>query len=125
MGCDYYVELFLKIEHADGDTIIKLKTIRGYYGDFNTGPEDSDYEEADDIHGFNSEMTTTLWNNFREVLLTPRNPLLIFDNGLFTKESYKEKYIDIIEDKIKESGKHLQTINDIVKIYKYEKRIER
>lgn len=123
MGCDYYIEKYLEIRYRNDTTItIKLETIRGYYGDLGCGPDDSDYEDTDNVHHWDSEEMTELWNTYTKLILTPKSPILIFKDDLFLRDSYKDKYNNIILYKLEERGEKLA---DICEIYKCETRRER
>ena len=125
MGCDYYIYKSLRIEHINGSSIIEFPSIRGYYGDFDYDQPDSDYDSDSDIHSYKSGEFEKIYNLYRQLVLKPRQPLLIFDDGLFVKDFYKDKYFDIILEKIKASGKYLTHMQEIYKIFKCEKRVER
>lgn len=127
MGCDYYIEQHLEIrDKNDTITTITLDTIRGYYGDIDCGPADSDYEDAHNIHHWDSPEMTHLWDTYKKILLTPNSPLLIFKDGLFVKDSYKYKYEEIILNEMREQGiQGEQGIQNVYEIYKCETRRER
>jgi hypothetical protein len=130
MGCDYYIYIYLEIEHKNGISYCEFPIIRGYYPEIECFLEDSDYEndENDDLEIFNS-MCKTLVN----FCLTPKKDIVIYENNSFKSEKIKNKYIQIIKDKINNNYKNtrltdtgvLTNINEIIKITKKEIRDER
>uniref|UniRef100_A0A6C0EPA7 Uncharacterized protein n=1 Tax=viral metagenome TaxID=1070528 RepID=A0A6C0EPA7_9ZZZZ len=133
MGCDYYVLVYLEIEHTKGISYCELPIIRGYYGEMDYGVYDSDDEEKDRY--YNSREYEKLYRRMVKLCLTPRNHMIIYLNGLFIKEKFKNKYLPIIQDKI--TGKtekiwlnyvdtgELTDIRQIIKITKKEIRNQR
>jgi len=47
MGCDYYIYVYLEIQHKHGISYYPFPIIRGYYPDLDCGFADSDDESAD------------------------------------------------------------------------------
>lgn len=133
MGCDYYVMVYLEIQHTKGLSYCELPIIRGYYGDMDCGVYDSDDEEKDRY--YNSIEYNKLYRRMIKLCLTPRNPMIIYFNGSFMNEKFKNKYLPIIQNKI--NGKiekcwlnyvdtgELIDITQIIKITKKEFRNER
>lgn len=37
MGCDYYINVYLEIEHINGISYYELSLIRGYFSDLECG----------------------------------------------------------------------------------------
>ena len=71
MGCDYYVIIYLEIQHTKGITYCELPIIRGYYDDMLLGVYDSDEEEKDRY--YNSIEYNKLYRRMVKLCLTPRN----------------------------------------------------
>lgn len=133
MGCDYYINVYLEIEHINGISYCELPTIRGYFNDLECGIYDSDDEEID-IY-YNSEEYNELYTNMIKLCLTPRKPVIIYNNNSFVKERFKNKYLQIIQNKLDrininkysrftDTG-NFTNINEIIRINKKELRYER
>jgi hypothetical protein len=133
MGCDYYINVYLEIEHINGISYCELPTIRGYFSDLECGVYDSDDEEKD-IY-YNSEEYSELYTNMIKLCLTPRKPVVIYCNNSFTNERFQDKYLQIIQNKLDkinineysrftDSG-NFTNINEIIRINKKELRYER
>jgi hypothetical protein len=99
MGCDFYIHIYLEIEHINGISYYQLPTIRGYYCDLECGICDSDDDEND--YYYNSPEYKTLYENMKKICLTPRKPVVIYNNNEFITTKFQEKYLPIIQDKIK------------------------
>jgi hypothetical protein len=132
MGCDFYIDVYLEIQHTNGISYYKLPTIRGYYCDLECGVHDSD----DEIDYSNSIEYKRLYENMKKICLTPRKPIVIYDNNSFIKPKFEIKYLPIIQNKI--NKKHVEEYNtrykdtgvftnieQIIKIVKKEERYER
>jgi len=133
MGCDFYIYVYLEIEHNKGTSYYEFPTIRGYYCDLECGIYDSDDEEND--YYYNSTEYNTLYENMTKLCLTPRKPIVIYDNNSFTKPNFEMKYLSIIQDKINhryvekyhrynDTGT-FTTIDQVITITKKEDRYER
>jgi hypothetical protein len=133
MGCDYYINVYLEIEHINGISYCELPLIRGYFCDLECGIYDSDDEEKD-IY-YNSEEYNELYTNMIKLCLRPRKPIIIYNNNSFVEERFKNKYLPIIQNKldrinINEYFRFTDTgnftnINEIIMINKKELRYER
>ena len=104
MGCDYYIHIYLEIEHINGISYYDLPTKREYYCDLECGICDSDDDEND--YYYNSLEYKTLYDNMKKICLTPRKPVVIYNNNEFITTKFQEKYLPIIQDKIKK--KHVE-----------------
>jgi len=133
MGCDYYINVYLEIEHNNGISYYQLPTVRGYYCDLECGVCDSDDDEKD--YYYNSPEYRKLYHNMKKLCLTPRKPLLIYDNKSFITDKLETKYLPIIQNKInkiyiekyssyRDTGK-FTSIAEVIKITKKERRYER
>ena len=50
MGCDFYIDVYLEIEHINGISYYEFPTIRGYYSDlldFNVYNDSDDSDNSD------------------------------------------------------------------------------
>jgi hypothetical protein len=132
MGCDYYIHVYLEIHHINGISYYELPTIRGYYCDLECGVIDSDDDEND--HYYNSIEYITLYKNMKKICLTPRKPVVIYNNNSFISQKLEMKYLPFIQNKInkqyvekyihyryKDTGK-FKRIDEVIKIIKKEER---
>jgi hypothetical protein len=69
MGCDFYIYVYLEIQHTNGISYYQFPTIRGYYCDIECGIYDSDDDEED--YYYNSEEYETLYNNMKKMCVNP------------------------------------------------------
>ena len=133
MGCDFYIYVYLEIEHVNGISYYQLPTIRGYYCDLECGVYDSDDDENDRY--YNSTEYNTLYEKMIKMCLTPRKPVVIYNNNSFIEPKFEVKYLPIIQNKInkhcvekyplyKDTG-ILTDISQVIKITKKEKRVDR
>ena len=99
MGCDYYIYNYLEIQHINGISYYELPTIRGYYCDLECGVCDSDDDEND--YYYNSTEYQKLYENMKKMCLTPRKPVVIYNNNSFISPKLEMKYLPIIQNKIK------------------------
>jgi hypothetical protein len=132
MGCDFYIYVYLEIEHTKGISYYQLPTIRGYYSDLECGICDSDEDEND--YYYNSIEYKTLYKNMKKLCLTPRKSVVIYNNNAFITPKFENKYLPIITDKInkkyvekyplyKDTGT-FKSIEHVIKITKKEERHE-
>ncbi len=97
MGCDFYVYVYLEIEHSNGISYYEFPTMRGYYSNIDCVICDSDDDEND---YYNSTEYKALYENMKKFCLMPRKPVIIYDNKQFISDKFKIKYLPIIQDKI-------------------------
>ena len=130
MGCDFYTHVYLEIHHMNGISYYELPTIRRYYCYLQCGIYDSDDDEND--YYYNSIEYKSLYENMKKICLTPRKPLVIYDNNSFITPKFEMKYLPFIENKInkkyleeyiryryKDTG-NFSRIEQIIKIVKKE-----
>ena len=132
MGCDFYIYIYLEIQHINGISYYELPTIRGYYCDLECGVYDSDDDEIDYCK-LKIEYDA-LYENMKKIYLTPRKPVVIYDNNSFISSKFEMKYLPIIQNKIKKKKINKYTryeetgvftnIDQIIKIVKKEERYE-
>jgi len=130
MGCDYYIYTYLEIEHTNGQSYYFFPTIRGYYCELECGIYDSDDDEND--YYYNSIEYEALYENMIKICLTPRKPIVIYDNKSFVEPKFEIKYLPMIQDKI--DKKYVEkypryddtgsftSIDEVIKVTKKEER---
>ena len=121
MGADYFLYLYLKIEHRYGVSYIELSCERGYFCDCLDVGYDSDTD--------NKERYDNIIGKIKELYLTPSiPPILIYKNGSFINSKFEEKYSPFLDYKFNTRLKYwrdtgvLEDKEDIIKIYKIEVR---
>jgi hypothetical protein len=133
MGCDFYIRIYLEIHHKNGISYYEFPTMRGYFCELDRGICDSDEDEDD----YNSTEYDTLYENMKIFYLTPRNPIVIYDNNSFTSPKFEMKYLPILQDKInkintKNANKYpkhqdrgiFTSLEQVIKVIKKEERYE-
>ena len=90
MGSDFYIQIYLKIEHKNGVSYYEIPGPRGYFPELD-GICDSDEEEED--HYYYTESFKKLYDDMVKVYLTPRKDLVLFENGKFVKPRFEKKYL--------------------------------
>jgi hypothetical protein len=134
MGCDFYIYVYLEIQHINGISYYEFPTIRGYYCDLECGVYDSDDDEIDNY--YNSIEYKDLYENMKKICLTPRKPVVIYDNNSFISSKFETKYLPIIQNKINKTNVEkypryyddtgvFTNIQQIIKVVKKERRQER
>ena len=134
MGCDYYIQPYLKIHHSKGISYYNLPIIRGYYSDLECGVYDSDDDEKHLY--YNSKEYVKLFNNMIKICLTPRKKVVIYKNNSFINSKFEKKYLPIIQNIINgnyddeyipcdDDIETFTSIDQIIKITKKEKRYAR
>jgi hypothetical protein len=81
---------------------------------------------------YNSIEYNALYENMKKICLTPRKPVVIYDNNSFISSKFEMKYLSIIQDKIKKNCMKKYTryedtgvftnIKQIIKVVKKEER---
>ena len=133
MGCDYYIHVYLEIEHTNGVSYLEFYSIRGYYCECECGIYDSDEEECDRY--YNTPEHKAYYEHMTNICLTPRKPIVIYENKSFANRHFENKYAPIIRNKInnkkvekdtryKDTGK-LTNMDQVIRITKKEDRYKR
>lgn len=121
MGCDYFIYVYLEIEHTSGISKHELARIHGYYSELDCGIYDSDDEENE--HYDNSNEYKQLYEDMVKLSLTPRKPIILYENSSFKSSHFEKKYTPIIQKIIQ--TKEIADLNhfeEIITIIKKEKR---
>ena len=116
----------------NGISYYELPTIRGYYCDLECGVYDSDDDEIN--YYYNSIEYNALYENMKKICLTPRKPVVIYDNNSFISSKFEMKYLPMIQNKInkkvvKKNSRYEDTgiftnIEQIIKVVKKEERYD-
>ncbi len=132
MGCDFYIRMYLEIHHNNGISYYEFPTMRGYFCELGRGICDSDEDENED--DYNSIEYETLYESMKLFYLTPRKPIIIYDNHSFTSPRFEMKYLPILQEKIinkyvNKYAKHEDTglftsVEQVIKVIKKEERYE-
>ena len=133
MGCDFYIYPYLEIHHSNGISYYQLPTIRGYYCELDCGVCDSDDDEND--YYYNSIEYKTLYESMTKICLTPRKPVVIYNNNSFISPKLEMKYLPIIQNKINKKYEEkyprykdtgiFTSIEQIINVVKKEERYDR
>jgi hypothetical protein len=116
MGCDYYICKYLAISDKKGIDTIEIERENGYFFDFNLPDADAEDYEQKRI----SEKEKVLEVHFV--------PILIYENKKFVREVLETKYKSLVEDWLDDNkcnDRGIVNMDDIISIYKIEKRFER
>ena len=125
MKCDFYIYSYLEIEHNKGISYYPLFTQLGYYDKLIHSDYrylineifDSDYErDFDSNNNFNSmkyedsllseayeklsEMHEKTCDIIKKITISPKKPIIIYDNNLFVTQKLETKYFPIIQKKL-------------------------
>ncbi len=132
MGCDYYIYNYIEIQHINGISYYQLPINRGYYCDLECGICDSDDDEND--YYYNSLEYNILYKNMKKICLTPRKPVVIYNNNSFISQKLESKYLPLIQNKINkkclEKYSHYEDtgiftrIDEIINVVKTEQRYD-
>ena len=116
MGCDYYIIKQLRIEHSDGTDTIELYRERCYFSETNS---DNNYDSDDTlpsnkffqgrIKGTEEEKT---YQHYLNVTFKPR---LLCENCYWKSDKIRDKYIDLIYEKLKHFNNAFSNINLVIK----------
>lgn len=97
MGCDFYIYIYLEIEHFNGTAYMELPVKRGYFSELNGGYHDSEDDEGEMP---NQEDYYRLYAEIKRLELTPRPPLVIYEKDAFVSLHLEQKYRPIVEEQI-------------------------
>ena len=137
MGCDYYINQFLRLEHPTGASYVELPSIRGYFCDCAWGMRDCDCDEHE-VSYYEDPEYLELNAKVEAFMLKPRPETIIYTSGAFISETIQLKYQPLIDVKLQknrvrqsEHANHADTnlhllmeMKDIVRIVKFEIRYE-
>jgi hypothetical protein len=132
MGADFYIYVYLEIEHINGTSYYEFDTERGYYCDCDCGRCDSDVEDENDQY-YNTPAYKELYENMKKMCLTPNKPLVVYNNNTFVSSKLETKYLPFIQEKLKQKRvKYVRytdtgvftSIDQIIKITKKEERYD-
>jgi hypothetical protein len=131
MGCDFYIYVYLEIEHCNGISYHEFSTIRGYYSDLECGICDSDDDERD--YYYKTPEYDALYYSMKKMCLTPRKPVIIYDKS-FVSPKFEMKYLPVIQSKMNnknenEYSRYIDTgtftsMEQVIKITKKESRYD-
>lgn len=106
MGCDYYVIKQLKIYHCDGVDTIELDREKCY---FPTKINNNDNYDSDDSENKSSN------NSYEEFLKVTFKPRILYNDEGWKNDKVREKYIDMIYNKLKKYNNAYHNIFQIIK----------
>jgi len=113
MGCDFYISIYLLIEHKYGISYYELPSRRGWFCELDISFYDSDIEydddEDDDDNGQDKELLLEydrLRTAMEKLCLTPRKDCVVYCDGKFVNEKMQEKYLPSIVNKM--NGKYVE-----------------
>ena len=88
MGCDYYIQPFLKLTHVllGEVSYIELPIIRGYFCE-----EEGGYDDDDEDGG------QEWYSNMVAFMLTPRKEYTIYTNNSYVSENIRDKYHSLVD----------------------------
>jgi hypothetical protein len=99
MGGDYYICIYLQIDHTHGTSYYELPTICGYYSALELGVYDSDDEFRDRY--YKSTKYWQLYQRMIDICLTPRKEVVVYKDGAFLSANLQRKYTPVLMDKIR------------------------
>jgi len=105
MGCDYYIIKRLKIEHSSGVDFVELNKERCYF----SGNIDDNYD-SDDSNDTNYSLHK--YQHYLEVTFVPR---ILYQDWEWKNEKVREKYIDMVYEKLKHYNNAYGNIYQITK----------
>lgn len=111
MGCDYYICKNLSIYYIDNSfpSFIEINRNSAYFYYPNVDSDDENYEKINNRY-------------IKEQLKPGKEPIIIYENGVFNSSILEDKYKTMIEQEFKVYNK---SWNDVLKIVKEEFRYER
>ena len=94
MGADFYIYIYLEIEHLFGTAYLELPIKRGFFTEMDGGYYDNDY---DDEQHFMKEEYNRLYQEVIQLDLTPHPPMTLYEKGAFVSEHFETKYKPLLE----------------------------
>lgn len=108
--CDYYIIKQLRIEHSDGTDTIELDRERCYFSENNRYTNyDTNYDSDDTNYTTKEEKT---YQHYLNVTFKPR---LLCENCYWKSDKIRDKYIDLIYEKLKHFNNAFSNINLVIK----------
>ena len=107
MGCDYYIIKQLKIEHSDGIDTIELDRERCYFPKYIC--KDTDLDSDD------SNYNEKIYKKYDEYLRVTYQPRILLEDNEWKNENIKNKYIDMVFEKLKHYNNAFSNIYTIIK----------
>lgn len=108
MRCNYYIIKQLRIEHSDGTDTIELDRERCYFSETN---HDNNYDSDDTTE----EGTTQYESQYQHYLKVTFKPRILCENCNWKSEKIRDKYIDLIYEKLKHFNNAFNNINLVIK----------
>ena len=107
MVCDYYIERYLVVDYKGGASHkYELDFTHAYFPYLDI----RDYDSEEELDQEYSNQYHNVMQSVEQLCLKPKLPVLIFCNGKFSSEKYKNKYDQVLKNK----AGHLETISLVV-----------
>ena len=107
MGCDYYIDTYLRIKTARQDYLISIKQEKGYYGDpYGLDSDEDDYD--DQVQEYHEKRMNSH--------IKPEK--IIYENDNYINNRCNTKYDNIIKNYIKNHTGEPLIFSDIITITK-------
>jgi hypothetical protein len=100
---DYYIIKQLRIEHSDGTDTIELNRERCYFSETNS---ETNYDSDD---------TTKCESQYQHYLKVTFKPRILCENCNWKSDKIRDKYIDLIYEKLKHFNNAFSNINLVIK----------
>lgn len=111
MGCDFYVYIYLEIEHERGIAYYEMPVRRGYFTELTDGYYDIDDDEEPPL----KEEYQRLYDEIIKLDLTPHPPTVIYEKNAFLSHHFEYKYGPLLEEQFKnnllKNQKYLEDFN--------------
>lgn len=133
MGCDYYIDQFLRMDHPTGASYVQLPSFHGYFCDCSWGVRECDMDEHET--SFRSEPEyLQLRAKVEKFMLKPRPETIIYTNKAFSSKILQQKYQPLIDQRLQKNRDRqaktldnlhlLMEMKDVSRITKFEVRYE-
>jgi hypothetical protein len=107
MGRDFDIRIYLEIEHKHGTSYYELPCVGGYFFSVDCGHGKSDGEsDCDSNHDSIESAQQLLYDNMKQLCLTPRKPVILYKDNEFVSKKIEKKYLPILLDKF--YGKYVE-----------------